>query len=310
MKSSRNPAQKLDTPALESWLWDAACIIRGAVDAPKFKDYILPLIFIKRLSDVYEDELARLAEQLGDVETAREMAERDHGLVRFFLPRNCMWPEIRKLTKDIGRKLTDVVRDIADENEHLQGVIDTVDFNAAVSGERIIPDEKLSMLIEIISRYRIGPAETEPDIIGRAYEYLIRKFAEGQGQTAGEFYTPREVGLVLAYILDPKPGETVYDFACGSAGLLIKCQLVRREKHDTAAAERPLQLKAFPALVPPMDQQRGITDVMQGVDQKIAAEEKRRNALDLLFCTLLSHLMTGKVRVNHLDFPASLGSSA
>jgi type I restriction enzyme M protein len=85
-------------------------------------------------------------------------------------------------------------------------------------------------------------AEAEPDIIGRAYEYLIRKFAEGQGQSAGEFYTPREVGLVLAYILDPKPGQTVYDCACGSSGLLIKMQLVCRENHDTAAAERPSQL--------------------------------------------------------------------
>jgi type I restriction enzyme M protein len=232
----------LDTPALENWLWDAACIIRGAVDAPKFKDYILPLIFIKRLSDVYEDELARLAKDLGGVDTAMEMAERDHGLVRFFLPRQCLWPEIRKLTKDIGQKLTEVVRDIADENEHLQGVIDTVDFNAAVSGERIIPDEKLSTLIEIISRHRIGLKEAEPDLIGRAYEYLLRKFAEGQGQSAGEFYTPREVGLVLAYILDPKPGQSVYDPACGSAGLLIKSQLVCRENHDTGAAERPLQL--------------------------------------------------------------------
>ena len=236
------PIRKLDTSALESWLWDAACVIRGAVDAPKFKDYILPLIFIKRLSDVYEDELARLAEKLGDVDTAMEMAERDHGLVRFFLPRQCLWPEIRKLTSDIGQKLTDVVRDIADENEHLQGVIDTVDFNAAVSGERIIPDEKLSALIEIVSRHRIGLTEAEPDIIGRAYEYLIRKFAEGQGQSAGEFYTPREVGFLLARILDPKPGQTGYDCACGSAGLLIKMQLVCRENHDTTAAERPLQL--------------------------------------------------------------------
>jgi type I restriction enzyme M protein len=192
-------ARKLDMPALENWLWDAACVIRGAMDAPKFKDYILPLIFIKRLSDVYEDELAKLAEQLGDRDTAMEMAENDHGLVRFFIPRHAMWPQIRTLTKDIGQKLTEAVRDIADENEQLQGVIDIVDFNATVSGERIIPDEKLSALIEVINRHRIGLKDAEPDILGRAYEYLIRKFAEGQGQSAGEFYTPREVGLILAY---------------------------------------------------------------------------------------------------------------
>jgi type I restriction enzyme M protein len=243
-RSNPNKSCKLDTPALETWLWDAACVIRGAVDAPKFKDYILPLIFIKRLSDVFEDELTKLAgpDSFGNVETAWEMVEAQPELVRFFIPRHCTWPEIRKLTKDIGQSLTDAVRDIADQNERLQGVIDIVDFNATVSGERIIPDERLSALIEIISRHRIGLADTEPDIIGRAYEYLIRKFAEGQGQSAGEFYTPREVGLVLAYILGPKPGQTVYDPACGSAGLLIKSQLVCRENHDTAAAERPLQL--------------------------------------------------------------------
>ncbi len=213
------------------------------MDAPKFKDYILPLIFIKRLSDVYEDELAALARKgLGDVETAADMAEQDHGLVRFYIPREATWPELRKLTRDIGQRLTDAVRDIADENESLQGVINIVDFNATVAGERIIADEKLSALIEVISRHRIGLADAEPDLLGRAYEYLLRKFAEGQGQSAGEFYTPREVGMILAYILNPEPGQTAYDPACGSAGLLVKLQIVCKENHDTVAAERPLHL--------------------------------------------------------------------
>lgn len=230
-------------PSLESWLWDAACAIRGAMDAPQFKDYILPLIFVKRLSDVYEDELAALASKgLGDVPTAAEMAAQDHGLVRFFIPPDAMWPKLRKLTRDMGQRLTDAVRSIADENEELQGVIDIVDFNATVSGERITADEKLSALIEVISRHRIGLADAEPDLLGRAYEYLLPKFAEGQGQSAGEFYTPREVGLVLAYILNPQPGQSAYDPACGSAGLLVKLQLICKENHDTTADERPLRL--------------------------------------------------------------------
>jgi type I restriction enzyme M protein len=245
-KSSRAAAtphgHALDMSTLEGWLWDAACAIRGAMDAPKFKDYILPLIFIKRLSDVYEDELARLAKDFGDVATAAELAAKDHKLVRFYIPPDATWPELRKLTRDIGERLTDAVRSIADENETLQGVIDIVDFNATVSGERIIADEKLSALIEVISRHRIGLDDAEPDLLGRAYEYLLRKFAEGQGQSAGEFYTPREVGLILAHILNPQPGQTAYDPACGSAGLLIKLQLVCRENHDTAAAEQPLRL--------------------------------------------------------------------
>jgi type I restriction enzyme M protein len=226
--ASSGKPRTLDMPALETWLWDAACEIRGSVDAPKYKDYILPLIFIKRLSDVFEDELAKLASPAAfkDLGTAWTMVEHDRELVRFFIPRGCMWPELRKLTRDIGQELTDAVRKIADENEHLQGVIDIVDFNATVSTERIVTDERLSALIEVISRHRIGLYDTEPDIIGRAYEYLIRKFAEGQGQSAGEFYTPREVGLVLARILDPQPGQTVYDPACGSAGLLESIRIL------------------------------------------------------------------------------------
>src|SRR3989338_8738169 len=145
----------LDIKTLESWLWDAACSIRGAMDAPKFKDYILPLIFIKRISDVFEDELKRLGDELGDEKVAYELAQKDHKLVRFFIPRASTWSEIRKKTKNIGEELTDAIRVIAKENPNLQGVIDIVDFNAKVSGQRIIDDGKLSQLIEVINRHRI-----------------------------------------------------------------------------------------------------------------------------------------------------------
>ena len=211
-------------------VWDAACSIRGAVDAPKFKDYILPLIFIKRISDVFEDELTRLSDEFGDEKVAYDLAQRDHKLVRFFIPRSSTWTEIRKKTKNIGQEITDAIRAIAKENPKLQGVIDIADFNAKVSGQRIIDDGKLSQLIEVISRHRVGLKDAEPDILGRAYEYLLRKFAEGQGQSAGEFYTPKEVGWVMAYCLDPKQGQEVYDPACGSGGLLVKCQLALKKK--------------------------------------------------------------------------------
>ena len=98
-----------------------------------------------------------------------------------------------------------------------------VDFNATASGQRIISDEKLKALIDTLSRHKLGLDEVEPDIIGRAYEYLLRKFAEGSGQSAGEFYTPREVAVLMSYILDPEAGEQIYDPCCGSGGLLIKC---------------------------------------------------------------------------------------
>ena len=105
-----------------------------------------------------------------------------------------------------------------------------MDFNATTHGQRDIDDDRLSNLIERISEKRLGLGDVEPDIIGRSYEYLIRKFAEGSGQSAGEFYTPAEVGLVMARIMDAEPGMEIYDPSCGSAGLLIKCELVLQEK--------------------------------------------------------------------------------
>ncbi len=235
----------LSTKSMEQMLWDAACSIRGEKDAPKFKDYILPLIFIKRLSDVFDDEVKRLAETYGDVETAISILESDHTLVRFYLPPECRWPVVSRreqfkwpkdrTPKTLGEQLTMTVRAIAKANtEKLSGVIDIVDYNAAPHGEREISDQALSGVIETLSdpRYRLGLRDVEPDFLGRAYEYLLRKFAESQGQSAGEFFTPQEVGWIMAYIVRPRQGEDVCDFACGSAGLLIKCELalVQRDR--------------------------------------------------------------------------------
>ncbi|MCS7338606.1 MAG: type I restriction-modification system subunit M, partial [Verrucomicrobiae bacterium] len=220
----------MDLSTLESWLWDAACAIRGPVDAPKFKDYILPLVFLKRLSDVFDDEIARLSAQFGTEKTvhsllAQERARGEVQLVRFYVPQNARWDAIRRQTTGLGQYLTDAVRSVARENPRLSGVIDMVDFNATAAGQRILSDEHLAALIEVLSRHRLGLKDVEPDVLGRAYEYLLRKFAEGQGQSAGEFYTPREVGVLMARLLEPEPGMTVYDPACGSGGLLIKCHL-------------------------------------------------------------------------------------
>jgi len=236
--------------SLESWLWDAACSIRGAQDAPKYKDFILPLVFTKRLCDVFDDELNRIAEKVGSRAKAFKLVTRDQNLVRFYLPlqpenpNDAVWSVIRKLSDKIGEQLTAHLRAIARANPLLQGIIDRVDFNATTHGQRDIDDDRLSNLIEKISGKRLGLNDVEPDIIGRSYEYLIRKFAEGSGQSAGEFYTPREVGMVMARIMDPEPGMTIYDPCCGSAGLLIKCQIVLEEKMSLRSKRKyaPLQL--------------------------------------------------------------------
>ncbi len=216
-----------DLSALENWLWDAACVIRGPLDAPKFKDYILPLVFLKRLSDVFEDEIKYLAHEFGDEKTALKLVDQDHKLVRFYIPEAARWPAVANKTTNVGEYLTDAVRAVARENPKLSGVIDVTDFNATTAGQRIVDDGRLAALIQVLNnpKFRLGLEDVEPDILGRAYEYLLRKFAEGQGQSAGEFYTPREITIVMARMLNPQPGETVYDPCCGSGGLLIKSHL-------------------------------------------------------------------------------------
>jgi type I restriction enzyme M protein len=256
-RSPKSGPQTGNTKSMEQMLWDAACSIRGEKDAPKFKDYLLPLVFLKRLSDVFDDEVARLAEDYGDKTTALEIAEADHSLLRFYLPNEARWAVISgreqldwptdakgrsTAPKDAGEHLTRALRGVVKHNPSLAGVIDVVDFAAERNGERDINPAKLREVIETFSdpRYRLGLADVQPDFLGRAYEYLLRKFAEGSGQSAGEFFTPTEAGFLMAHILRPRPGETCHDYACGSGGLLIKLQLVSRELDPTAKV--PLKL--------------------------------------------------------------------
>jgi type I restriction enzyme M protein len=228
----------LGTKSMEQMLWDAACSIRGEKDAPKFKDYLLPLLFIKRLSDVFDDEVQRLVETYGDKETALQILEADHSLVRFYIPPEARWAVVsgretfdwapEKKPKSLGEQLTTTIREIVKANPSLDGTINIVDYNETRNGEREISDAALKGVIETYSdpRYRLGLHDVEPDFLGRCYEYLLRKFAEGQGQSAGEFFTPTEVGFLMAELMRPRPGEECYDYACGSFGLLIKLQLV------------------------------------------------------------------------------------
>jgi len=202
----------------------------------------LPLIFIKRLSDVFEDEVTKIAGEYGkDVEFVENLLKEDHSLVRFYVPEQARWATIARQSTGIGEYLTDAVRLTAKENPKLQGVIDIKDFNETAGGQRIVSDDKLKAIIDILSRYRLGLRDVEPDILGRAYEYLLRKFAEGSGQSAGEFYTPREVAVLMSHILNPDEGEEIYDPCCGSGGLLIKCYLRFKEKYDENPSVAPLK---------------------------------------------------------------------
>ena len=256
-RSRRGQASVPDTKPMEQMLWDAACSIRGEKDAAKFKDYLLPLLFLKRLSDVFDDEIDRLAQEFGDRTVAQEIAESDHGLLRFYLPPEARWGVVSgreahewpldtqgrsTLPRDVGEHLTMAVRAVVRHNPSISGVIDLVDFASERNGERDLNPARLAAVVETFSdpRYRLGLADVQPDFLGRAYEYLLRKFAEGSGQSAGEFFTPTEVGFLIAHLMRPRPGEECHDYACGSAGLLIKLQLVARETDPTSRV--PLKL--------------------------------------------------------------------
>ena len=242
--------EHLDISMLETWLWDAACAIRGSTDAPKFKDFILPLIFFKRLSDVFDDEFAAHVKEYGDEATAREIVEADlaHSLktgstpiIRFYIPKEYSWKRIRNHGADgrLGEFVTAAMGEVAKLNPDLRGVLDIKDYNERQSGQRTLDDDPLAALIEILSRHHLGLKNTEPDILGRAYEYLLRKFAEGQGQSAGEFYTPKEVGDLIAELIDPREYTTIYDPACGSGGLLIKARLLFEREHPQEKSKAP-----------------------------------------------------------------------
>ena len=227
-------------------------LIRGAKDAPKYKEFILPLIFTKRLCDVFDDELNRIAKEVGSRAKAFKLVKHDKKLVRFYLPLEPKNPGRSRLVRHPHALRQDRRaahhpparhrrRQSAAQRHHRPRRLQR--HHARRSA--IIDDDRLSNLIERISAKRLGLDDVEPDIIGRSYEYLIRKFAEGSGQSAGEFYTPREVGFLMARIMDPEPGMDSLRSCCGSAGLLIKCELVLQEKMNLRSRRR---LRAAQAL--------------------------------------------------------------
>jgi type I restriction enzyme M protein len=167
--------EKLTQQKLEQFLWEAADILRGAVQPPRYKFYILPLLFYKRLSDVYEEEYHELLEKYHVEEIAKKKFH------RFLITKNCSWEEIRKISKDIGEKLNQALKQIAKENPELEGVINRTDFN----DREELPEARLFKLMEHFSRAKLGNENVEPDILGRAYEYLIKQFALAEARKGG-----------------------------------------------------------------------------------------------------------------------------
>ena len=201
---------------LEQYLSKAAWILKGPVDASDYKAYIFPLLFFKRISDVYDEEYnIALDESDGDKEYAN-LPE----LHRFSIPDGCHWKDVRETSSNVGLTLENALRGIEQANQNtLHGIFG----DAAWSNKNKLSDRLLVDLVEHFSKYNLSNSNVESDILGNAYEYLIKHFADITNKKAGEFYTPREVVNLMGLILDPQEGESVYDPACGTGGMLLEC---------------------------------------------------------------------------------------
>lgn len=202
-------------PELETYLARAADLLRGAIDQADFKAYIFPLMFFKRISDVYLEEYGRaLDETGGDHEYA---AFRENH--RFAIPEGCLWEDVRARAENVGQALVNAFRGIETANQDtLYGIFG----NAPWTNKDKLSDARLLDLIEHFSTKALTNAAVSPDVFGQAYEYLIKRFADASNKKAGEYYTPRQVVRLLVDMLEPTEGETVYDPACGTGGMLIE----------------------------------------------------------------------------------------
>lgn len=235
---------KLSLQQLETHLWGAANILRGKTAGQDYKNYILSLMFYKRLCDQWEceadDAIAELERQQGRTFSDKEKAVfRKRGEHRFQIPDGSRWGDVKAASTNLGEVLTKAMRAVANANDELRGVF-TVDWNQPApdgSGKPLIPNEVVHALVQHFDEYDLSNKSVQADVLGRAYEYLIKQFADDAGAKAGEFFTPPEVVDTLVRILEPRPGDTIYDPTGGSGGMLVHAADFLREggQHATSA---------------------------------------------------------------------------
>ena len=234
VKNYRNPDEPISLEDLKSFLWGAATRLRGQIDAAGYKEYIFPLLFFKRISDVYDEQFEGYVCE-GGIEYANAQAQ--ELVIR--IPDGAHWRDVRECTENVGQRLVEafIAIEQANPGEHadgrviggLEGIFGPKD---GWTNKAKMPDHIITSLIEDFSRYNLSLKACPADEMGQAYEYLVGKFADDAGNTAQEFYTNRTVVDLMAEILQPRPGESIYDPTCGSGGMLVKCLDFLRKKGE------------------------------------------------------------------------------
>lgn len=228
----RQPDETISLDELKSFLWGAATRLRGQIDAAGYKEYIFPLLFFKRISDVYDEQFEGFVREGGE-EYAGMQAEE----LAIRIPDGAHWRDVREVTENVGQRLVEafIAIEQANPGEEADGrIIGGLDGifgpKDGWTNKNKMPDHIITSLIEDFSRYNLGLSSCPADEMGQAYEYLVGKFADDAGNTAQEFYTNRTVVTLMAEILQPKPDESIYDPTCGSGGMLVKCLDFLRQK--------------------------------------------------------------------------------
>ena len=213
-------------------LFEACNILRGPINQDEYKTYVIPILFFKRISDAYDEETLLAYEEYGE-----DVADFDEDEIhKFMIPEGCHWEDVRTVSENVGLAIVNAMIGIERANPDTLGGLFTSFDDANWTDKNKLSDERLKDLVEHMSKLKVGNQNYSADVMGDAYEYLIKKFADLSKKNAGEFYTPRSVVKLLVQILDPKPGETVYDPACGTGGMLIEA--IRHMNYDKAAFGR------------------------------------------------------------------------
>lgn len=218
IKDTTQDIKKTSSNELYNHLLEACNKLRGPINQDEFKEYITPLLFLKRMSDVYDEEYEDALKNSGGDKDYAGFEE----MHSFVIPNGCHWEDIRNKSSNIGKAINDAMGEIEKANpETLSGVFSSFD-NVSWTDKSKLDDARLKDLVEHMSKIKLGNKNYDADVMGTAYEYLIKKFADMSKKNAGEYYTPRPIIELMVRMLDPKPGDTVYDPACGTGGMLIE----------------------------------------------------------------------------------------